>query len=187
MDTLFQGGWWSQARKAPSPNFDARKSHLAVETLVIHNISLPPGEFGGPYVEDFFLNQLDASAHPYFKEIEDLKVSAHFLIRRTGEVVQFVSVDQRAWHAGVSHYQGRENFNDFSVGIELEGTDNLRYTEIQYANLARLCDDLKKYFRLDWQSELALVGHEAIAPQRKTDPGPAFDWARLRRDLENFA
>lgn len=162
----------------PSPNFNARPAHVSVDLLVVHNISLPPGEFGGQGIEQLFTNILNSAEHPYYATIASLEVSAHFLIRRDGEIVQFVSVDNRAWHAGQSLWCDRDNCNDFSVGIELEGTDDLPYEEIQYTQLQRLVDALRRYFpRLDAD---AVVGHSDIAPGRKTDPGPAFDWSRLR-------
>ena len=158
----------------PSPNFNARPAGVEIDLLVIHNISLPPGRFGTPYVADLFLNQLDLSADPWFEEnLKGLTVSAHFLIDRLGHITQFVSCDARAWHAGVSQHDGREQCNDFSVGIELEGTDTLAYTEAQYSALATLTQCLRSRYRLN-----AVRGHCDIAPGRKTDPGPVFDWAR---------
>ena len=158
----------------PSPNFNARPTHSDISLLVIHNISLPPGQFGTPYVADLFLNQLDLQADPWFKEnLRGLTVSAHFVIDRTGHITQFVSCDARAWHAGVSQHAGREQCNDFSIGIELEGTDTLAYTEAQYNALAALTQCLRARYPLT-----AVRGHCDIAPGRKTDPGPAFDWAR---------
>jgi N-acetyl-anhydromuramoyl-L-alanine amidase len=158
----------------PSPNFDARPEGAKVELLVIHNISLPPGEFGGPWIDALFQNRLDNGAHPYFSEIEGLEVSAHFLIRRDGALHQYVATDDRAWHAGVSSWNGRERCNDFSVGIELEGADDVPFAEPQYEVLAALTQALfARYGRL------ALAGHSDIAPGRKTDPGPWFDWARF--------
>ncbi len=162
-----------QIRHAPSPNFDQRPSHEAITLLVIHNISLPPGEFGAAHIIDFFQNKLDVSAHPWFENIKSMRVSAHFLIQRTGKIIQFVSTWDRAWHAGVSCFQGREKCNDFSIGIELEGTDNDAYEAAQYDALTQLTHALKTHHRLE-----AIVGHEDIAPGRKTDPGPAFDWQR---------
>ncbi|GHD26108.1 1,6-anhydro-N-acetylmuramyl-L-alanine amidase AmpD [Parahalioglobus pacificus] len=173
-----QQGWCAQARQVPSPNYGPRPDGAAVDLLVVHNISLPPGEFGGGAIEQFFCNQLDCSAHPFFREIEGLEVSAHFLIQRTGELVQFVNTQERAWHAGVSSYQGRENCNDFSIGIELEGSDDVPYTDAQYEVLRQLTHALIDFHR-DLTSE-RIVGHSDIAPGRKTDPGPAFDWRRFR-------
>lgn len=166
-----------------SPNCDERPDASKPELLVIHNISLPPGEFGGPYIDQLFTNQLDPDVHPYFQEISHLRVSSHVLIRRDGEIVQFVPFHQRAWHAGVSSYCGRECCNDFSIGIELEGTDNLPFEDIQYQQLANLIRSL-------WRSypdipKNAITGHSDIAPGRKTDPGPAFDWKKLKQLLKN--
>ena len=158
----------------PSPNFDERPEGMPVELLVIHNISLPPGEFGGPWIDALFQNRLDPDAHPYFREIAALEVSAHFLIRRDGELKQYVSTDQRAWHAGVSTWKGRERCNDFSIGVELEGADDVPFSEHQYAVLAELTHALfARYGGLD------VAGHSDIAPDRKTDPGPWFEWARF--------
>ena len=147
------------------------------DLVVVHCISLPPGQYGGPEIEAFFTNTLDCEGHPYFAEIANLEVSAHFLIRRAGEVVQFVSTDERAWHAGVSSWQGREQCNDFSIGIELEGCDEEAYTDPQYDALNQLLTSLTKQYP-DIRHD-AIVGHSDIAPGRKTDPGPAFDWSRL--------
>ena len=152
---------------------------------MVHNISLPPGEFGGDSIERFFTNCLDCDAHPFFDEIRDLRVSSHLLIRREGETVQFVSFDERAWHAGQSHYCGRDNCNDFSIGIELEGTDEQAYTEAQYAALVAVTAALLDYYPL--LSAQGIVGHSDIAPGRKTDPGPAFDWQRYRAALSREA
>jgi len=170
-------GMCSGARWVPSPHHDLRPDDAGVELLVIHNISLPPGEFGGPHIEELFLGRLHPGAHPYFAGIAALRVSAHFLVRRDGEVVQFVPCELRAWHAGVSSWQGREKCNDFSVGIELEGTDDLAYEDAQYESLAALARALSGRY-----GPLAATGHSDIAPVRKTDPGPAFDWARFRRE-----
>ncbi len=158
----------------PSPNFNARPTHSDISLLVIHNISLPPGQFGTPFVADLFLNQLDLQADPWFQEnLQGLTVSAHFVIDRDGHITQFVSCDARAWHAGVSQHAGREQCNDFSIGIELEGTDTVAYTAAQYTALAALTQCLRARYPLT-----AVRGHCDIAPGRKTDPGPAFDWAR---------
>jgi len=168
--------WLSVARQCPSPNCDERPGGTDIDLLVIHNISLPPAQFGGSWIEDFFLNRLDVSRHPYFRKISHLKVSTHFLVRRDGEILQFVPLHKRAWHAGESCFQERERCNDFSVGIELEGTDELPYTNAQYRSLARLSQII-----LDACPRITrdrIVGHEHIAPGRKTDPGPAFDWGR---------
>jgi AmpD protein len=158
----------------PSPNFNERPTDSEISLLVIHNISLPPGQFGTPFVADLFLNQLDLQADPWFKEnLQGLTVSAHFVIDRAGYITQFVSCDARAWHAGVSQHAGREQCNDFSIGIELEGTDTLAYTAAQYTALAALTECLRARYPLN-----AVRGHCDIAPGRKTDPGPAFDWDR---------
>ncbi len=168
-------------RYVPSPNTDHRPDGCIPSLIVIHNISLPPNEFGGPYIEQLFTNQLDSNAHPYFASIAEQKVSAHALVCRDGSVVQFVPFNCRAWHAGISGYQGNSNCNDFSIGIELEGTDELPYKEVQYAVLATLVDVLRiAYPSL---SKQRIVGHSDIAPQRKTDPGPSFEWQRLFNEL----
>ena len=166
----------AQARQIPSPNHDARPAGTNVTLVVVHAISLPPGQFGGDGIERLFTNRLDPGAHPYFATVATLKVSSHFLIRRDGALVQFVSCADRAWHAGVSAWNGRRRCNDFSVGIELEGTDENPYTAAQYAMLARLAKALRRRYPI-----ADVVGHSDIAPGRKTDPGPAFDWARFRR------
>ncbi|MFO1305598.1 MAG: 1,6-anhydro-N-acetylmuramyl-L-alanine amidase AmpD [Burkholderiales bacterium] len=163
------------ARQVPSPNRDARPPGSAISLIVVHGISLPPGSFGGDGVERLFTNTLNAAAHPFYATIAALRVSAHFFIRRDGELVQFVPCGERAWHAGVSTWRGRERCNDFSVGIELEGTDELPYEEAQYARLADLLRALKRRY----PTIEAAVGHSDVAPGRKTDPGSAFDWDRL--------
>lgn len=168
-------GWLEGVRHIPSPNVDERPLGESIDLLVVHNISLPPGEFGGAGVIDLFTNRLDPEAHPYYAAIKDLRVSAHFFIRRDGELIQFVPCDKRAWHAGISQWCGRERCNDFSIGIELEGTDDLPYTDAQYASLAELTARLKLRYPLR-----DITGHADIAPDRKTDPGPSFDWARFR-------
>jgi AmpD protein len=164
-----------RARQIASPNQDDRPAGAAVSLLVVHNISLPPGEFGGPGVVDLFLNRLDRSAHPYYSGLEGLVVSSHFFIRRDGELIQLVPCERRAWHAGVSRWRGRERCNDFSIGIELEGSDTVAFTDAQYAELARLSDELCARYPIE-----DIAGHCDIAPQRKTDPGPCFDWVRYR-------
>jgi AmpD protein len=169
-------GFISGARRVASPNRNARPPATAISLVVIHGISLPPGSFGGDGVERLFTNSLDPAAHPDYASIATLRVSAHFFLRRAGELVQFVSCAERAWHAGVSSWRGRTGCNDFSVGIEVEGTDTRPYTAIQYARLAALLRALKRRYPLE-----AAVGHSDIAPGRKTDPGPAFDWDRLAR------
>lgn len=167
-------GWLESARHVASPNFDQRPPGCDVSLLVLHNISLPPGSYGGDHIERFFCNRLDSTEHPYFPEIENLKVSAHLLVRRDGEIVQFVSLLQRAWHAGRSCFEGRPECNDFSIGVELEGTDHEPYSAEQYASLIRLSQSLMTAFPAITPERI--VGHEHIAPERKTDPGPAFDW-----------
>ncbi|MGV3652745.1 MAG: 1,6-anhydro-N-acetylmuramyl-L-alanine amidase AmpD [Noviherbaspirillum sp.] len=168
-------GWIGGLTHAPSPNCDARPAGMEIDLLVIHNISLPPGRFGGSYIPDLFANRLDCDAHPYFEQLRGLRVSAHFLVRRDGAAIQFVSCAQRAWHAGVSSFGGRERCNDFSIGIELEGTDFEPFAPVQYRTLARLTAALRQAYPL-----ADVVGHEHIAPGRKTDPGPFFDWTRYQ-------
>jgi AmpD protein len=171
----WQSGWYAPARKVPSPNFGPRPDAQDITLAVIHSISLPPGVYGGDEIERLFTNQLDWSAHPYFEQIKGAEVSAHFVIRRDGELVQFVSVLDRAWHAGRSSWQGRDNCNDYSVGIELEGLEDTPFEQPQYRTLATLL------FALSQQWVIAqIVGHEHIAPGRKRDPGQAFDWALLQ-------
>lgn len=174
-------GLLEQARQVPSPNQDARPAGCEPELLVIHSISLPPGEFGGPWIERLFCNTLDSSAHPYFAEIAELKVSAHLLIRRDGELVQFVPLNRRAWHAGVSRYEERERCNDFSIGIEMEGTDEGDFTSIQYAVLVEVVAALDQAY--PGISPERIAGHSDIAPDRKRDPGPGFNWLDLRRQI----
>lgn len=176
--TIDAEGYASIAARVITPNHDARPSADDISLIVVHGISLPPGEFGGDGVERLFTNRLDPSAHPYFATIVDRRVSAHFLIRRDGALVQFVSCGERAWHAGESTWRGRARCNDFSIGIELEGTDALPYTTRQYATLGRLVRALRRRYAIE-----DVVGHSDIAPGRKTDPGPAFDWPRFRRML----
>ena len=170
---IAKNGWVSGLRKVASPNCDARPPAVAIDLLVIHNISLPPGEFGGKDIIQFFTNTLDTTAHPYFEQIKDVKVSAHFLIQRDGQIVQFVPCTKRAWHAGVSAWQGRSACNDFSLGVELEGCDRTPFSDQQYAALVRLTRRLMRAYPIR-----DIVGHSDIAPQRKTDPGPFFDWTR---------
>lgn len=167
-------GWLDAARHLPTPNCDARPDNEAPSLIVIHNISLPPGEFGGHAVEQLFTNRLDWDAHPYYQGIRGLQVSAHFFIRRDGELIQFVPCSMRAWHAGASQWQGRDKCNDFSIGIELEGTDDQSFTDAQYARLNALLAALQAAYPIR-----AIAGHSDIAPGRKTDPGPGFDWARI--------
>ncbi|MDH3588381.1 MAG: 1,6-anhydro-N-acetylmuramyl-L-alanine amidase AmpD [Gammaproteobacteria bacterium] len=174
-----------QARQVASVNYDARPNDCAPELIVVHAISLPPGEYGGPWIDHLFSNTIDPTKHPYFAEIADLRVSAHVLIRRDGELVQYVPLDQRAWHAGDSCHDGRDACNDYSIGIELEGDDDTPFSDAQYEKLSELCVVLEQTFpgiRYD-----RIVGHCDIAPERKTDPGPNFDWPRLSALLGNSA
>ena len=177
---VLEKGWLSGARHLPSPHQNGRPNG-EVSLLVVHGISLPPGEFGGPWIGDLFLGRLDPEAHPYFAGIASLQVSAHCLIRRDGELVQFVSFDERAWHAGVSEFAGRTACNDFSIGIELEGTDDSGYTPAQYETLVAVTRVLLQHYP-DLTPE-RIVGHSDIAPGRKTDPGPGFDWDLYRQLL----
>ncbi|MGZ5584255.1 MAG: 1,6-anhydro-N-acetylmuramyl-L-alanine amidase AmpD [Usitatibacter sp.] len=171
-------GMCSGARWVPSPHHDERPEDAPISLIVIHSISLPPGEFGGKWIDDLFLGRLDADAHPYFRDLAGLEVSAHFLIRRDGSLVQFVQCELRAWHAGASTWKGRGRCNDFSIGIELEGADDVPFAEPQYDTLARLTRALfERYGTLD------LAGHSDIAPGRKTDPGPWFEWERFRASV----
>ena len=171
-------GWCEGSDWRPSSNCDTRPEGCAISLLLIHNISLPPDQFGGPYIADLFGNRLDYDAHPYFEQLRPLRVSAHFLIRRDGSVMQFVSTDARAWHAGVSAFAGRERCNDFSIGIEMEGSDFRPFEDAQYAALVQLTNALLVRYPL-----ADLAGHEHVAPGRKTDPGPYFDWLRYRESL----
>jgi AmpD protein len=167
-------GWLDAARRLPSPHCDERPPGAEPTLAVIHAISLPPGQFGDQWVERFFLGELDSAAHPYFREIHALRVSAHFYVRRGGELIQFVPCGRRAWHAGVSSWRGRERCNDFSIGIELEGCDECNFDPAQYRVLATLLAALRRQLPLR-----DIAGHADIAPGRKTDPGPHFDWRRL--------
>jgi AmpD protein len=178
-------GWLQGARHCASPNHDDRPANTEVSLLVIHNISLPPEQFGGPWIEDFFCNRLDPNAHPYFREIHRLQVSAHLLIRRDGELVQFVPFDQRAWHAGQSCFAGQEKCNDFSIGIELEGSDTQDFTAAQYDSLIEVTHLLQQRYPAIKTERIA--GHSDIAPERKTDPGPHFDWSAFRQQLAAFS
>ena len=171
-------GLMQGARYLASPHCDERPAGVAADLLVIHGISLPPGEFGGPWIEHLFLGMLPADAHPYFAGIAALKVSAHLLIRRDGELLQFVPFHRRAWHAGTSSFQGREACNDFSIGVELEGADDVAYAPQQYQRLAEVSAALMQAY--PGITSARIVGHSDVAPGRKTDPGPAFDWARYR-------
>lgn len=178
MDYSIDSGWLIPARHTPSPNHDERPAGCDIDLLVIHGISLPPGEFGGPWIDALFCNALDPAAHPYFREVAGLRVSAHVLIRRDGDVVQYVPFERRAWHAGLSCFAGRERCNDFSIGIELEGCDDQPYSDVQYTRLAAVTRALlAAYPALNAER---IVGHSDIAPGRKTDPGPGFDWPRFR-------
>jgi AmpD protein len=174
-------GWLNQAIKRPSPNYDQREADAEISLLVIHNISLPPACYEGNAVERFFLNRLEASEHPYFEKIAELKVSAHLFIRRDGEVIQFVSFADRAWHAGQSCFAGQSACNNYSIGIELEGTDTEPYSEQQYQQLQVVTEALHQAYPAI-QAE-RITGHEHIAPGRKTDPGPSFDWSRYLGSL----
>jgi len=172
------GGWLDGARRCPSPNFGPRPAGTAVSLALIHSISLPPGAYGGDAVERLFTNRLDWDEHPYYDRIRGLEVSSHFFVRRDGATAQFVGCDDRAWHAGVSAWRGRPNCNDYAVGIELEGLEGDTFEAAQYDTLAALLDALKARYPID-----AVAGHEHVAPGRKHDPGPGFDWARLKRSL----
>ena len=174
-------GWLSEVEHCPSAHFNARPAVGDISLLVIHNISLPPGQFGTGCVQQFFSGVLDAAAHPYFAGIAELRVSAHFLIERTGHITQFVSCLQRAWHAGQSCFDGRDGCNDFSIGIELEGTDDQPFTPVQYDQLVALTRALQQAYPLITAERI--TGHEHIAPGRKTDPGPCFDWSAYRSRL----
>ena len=167
-------GFVEQATQIPSPNYDQRPNNSKIDLIVIHNISLPPNEYGGPGVVQLFTNMLDPNEHPYYAEIYTRKVSSHFFIRRDGQLLQFVSTLQRAWHAGVSKWQSRERCNDFSVGIELEGSDYEAFEAVQYKTLKKLIACLKSNYHIQ-----DVVGHSDIAPGRKTDPGPYFDWQQI--------
>ncbi len=175
---LWADGWHRDARRVPSPNHGERPASAVLSLAVVHSISLPPGRYGGDAIERLFTNTLDAAAHPYFAQIAGLQVSAHFLIRRDGTLLQFVPVTRRAWHAGASNWRGVANCNDYSVGIELEGLEGRRFEAAQYRRLAALLRQARQRWPL-----VEAVGHEHIAPGRKNDPGAGFDWARLRRLL----
>ncbi len=171
----WRGGWLRRARRVASPNFGSRPAATVIDLALIHSISLPPGEYGGPAIEQLFTNRLDWSAHPYFETIRGLAVSAHFVIRRDGELIQFVSCAKRAWHAGMSQWDGRSDCNDFSIGIELEGLEGEAFDDAQYTALAALLASVAERYPIR-----AVVGHEHVAPGRKIDPGAGFDWVRLR-------
>ncbi len=174
----WDGGWWRGARRVPSPNFSARPAGARVDTVVLHSISLPPGEYGGDGIERLFTNSLDWSAHPYYETIRGLEVSAHFVVRRDGEILQFVSIAERAWHAGRSRWEDREAANDWSIGIELEGLEGTTFEAAQYAALETLLPAIDRV-----RAVRHVVGHEHVAPGRKVDPGPGFDWDALRTRL----
>lgn len=174
---FIKDGYLTGVRQVSSPNFNMRPSEAEIQLIVIHNISLPPAQFGGGYIEAFFQNRLDHSQHPYFKQIEGLQVSAHLVILRTGEVIQCVNFNDRAWHAGRSSYLGLEECNDYSIGIELEGCDDLPFESVQYVVLAQVVVSLQRTYPKIQQH---LAGHSDIAPIRKTDPGPCFDWVHFR-------
>lgn len=180
--SLWNLGWYTPARKRPSPHFGPRPALACIDLLVVHSISLPPGVYGGPQVEQLFTNGLDWEAHPYFQTIRGIQVSAHFFIRRDGSLVQFVSCDDRAWHAGVSSYRGRENCNDDSIGVELEGLEGDTFTPAQYQSLADLVQALAQRYPLAY-----MAGHEHIAPGRKLDPGPGFQWSEVLPLLANLS
>ena len=172
----WQRGWWAYARHLPSPNFGARPAGVGVDLVVLHSISLPPAQYGTGCVQQLFCNQLDWDAHPYFQQIRGAEVSAHFFIERGGEVWQFVACDDRAWHAGKSSFQGRENCNDYSIGIELEGIEGGAFEDAQYESLLALLAALPEAYPIT-----AVTGHEHIAPGRKADPGAGFDWQRVSK------
>lgn len=175
----WDGGWLRQAIRLPSPNFGPRPARACIDLIVLHSISLPPGQYGGQAVQELFTNRLDWDAHPYYRQIKGLEVSAHFYIRRNGELWQFVSTEDRAWHAGQSHYRGRSNCNDDSIGIELEGLEGDTFEHAQYQALVGLCQALLRRYPIQH-----IAGHEHIAPGRKQDPGPGFDWPRLQAGLD---
>ena len=178
MTSLWRDGWYRFAKHTPSPNFGPRPANSSVDLVVVHSISLPPGIYGGPEIEALFTNTLDWDAHPYFQQIRGAEVSAHFVIRRDGALIQFVSCDDRAWHAGRSSYQGRDNCNDFSIGIELEGLEGHTFEAPQYETLSSLCAAIAQHYKLHH-----MAGHEHVAPDRKQDPGTGFDWILLQQSL----
>lgn len=176
-------GWINTAKKLESPNAGLRPDEKDISLLVIHNISLPPEQFGGPYIEQLFLNSLDPEKHPYFRDICTLEVSSHLVIDRLGNLTQFVPFNKRAWHAGVSDFKGRNRCNDFSIGIELEGADHIPFTDAQYSVLADVTRQIISHYPMI--SSDRVVGHSDIAPGRKTDPGPAFDWLRYKQLIDD--
>ena len=177
-DSLWHDGWYRFAQHTPSPNFGPRPLDTTIDLVVVHSISLPPGQYGGPEISALFTNTLDWDAHPYFQQIRGTEVSAHFVIRRDGALIQFVSCDDRAWHAGRSNFQGRDNCNDFSIGIELEGLEGDVFELLQYETLTSLCAAIAQHY-----PTRHIAGHEHVAPDRKKDPGPGFDWAHLQLSL----
>lgn len=182
LGSLDVSGILSGAQQVPSPNFDERSEQAAVTLLVVHNISLPPGQFGGEGIIGLFTNTLDFGAHPYYENLRGLKISAHFLVRRDGSLVQFVACSKRAWHAGDSNWRAHRCCNDYSIGVELEGVDDQAYADPQYERLAELAAVLRRRYPV-----IDVVGHADIAPGRKTDPGPAFDWGHARELFSRFA
>ena len=175
----WQSGWYKAAQRLPSPNFGPRPDHADIDLVVIHSISLPPGQYDTGAVQQLFTNQLDWDAHPYYQGIRGLEVSSHFFITRKGEIWQFVSCDDRAWHAGLSQWRGRDRCNDDSIGVELEGLEGLNFEAPQYQALQKLCAAIAAQYPVRY-----LAGHEHIAPGRKQDPGSGFDWSRLRNQLQ---
>ncbi len=171
-------GWFSGVRHVASPNFDSRPPRTPVDLLIIHSISLPPDKFGGDGVRQLFTNTLNPNEHPYYEQLRGLKVSSHFFIRRNGEIIQFVSCLSRAWHAGLSTWKGKSRCNDFSIGIEMEGSDSMPYEDSQYRSLSYLTRRLQRAYRFK-----EIAGHSDVAPERKTDPGPYFDWVRYLKSL----
>lgn len=171
-------GWWTQAQRLDSPNVGQRPSTSVIDTVIVHSISLPPGQYGGQEVQAFFTNQLDWDAHPYFQQIRGMQVSAHFYIQRDGQLWQFVSCDERAWHAGQSSFAGRDKCNDYSIGIELEGLEGETFEAAQYTQLGELLHSLRTRYPI-----AQVLGHEHVAPGRKLDPGPGFDWSRLQKTV----
>ena len=178
-ESVWAGGWLGRARACPSPNFGPRPPGTVIDLVLIHSISLPPGEYGGDAIEQLFMNRLDWDAHPYYDQIRGLEVSAHFVVGRDGALLQFVSCDQRAWHAGASEWRGRPGCNDYAIGIELEGLEGARFDAVQYRVLAALVRDIARRYPVT-----SVAGHEHVAPGRKQDPGPGFDWLWLMSMLE---
>ncbi|WP_310625460.1 1,6-anhydro-N-acetylmuramyl-L-alanine amidase AmpD [Limnohabitans sp.] len=176
--SLWRDGWYRFAKHTHSPNFGPRPANTSIDLMVVHSISLPPGQYGGPEIEALFTNTLDWDAHPYFEQIRGAEVSAHFVIRRDGALIQFVSCDDRAWHAGRSSYQGRDNCNDFSVGIEIEGLEGQLFEDAQYETLSSLCAAIAQHYQVHH-----IAGHEHVSPVRKQDPGAGFDWLFLQHSL----